>query len=119
MLAVSSIQFKTPALGRRAIVVTLNNGHNYRIFKVRDVIKTRPAYNDDEKGLLALVYAAAWGFLNGDEPGTLDGEALVACSELAGRFDWDGAGYAAEYDADLEAEQINEMTYRIAHYMNI
>lgn len=120
MLQIKSIKFKSPVVGRRAIVVALSNGHSYKIKRAGELIKTYPAYQDEEREVLDTVYAAGWMFLNGENEGAdMDMESLGACCKLAKMFDWDGAGYASEYDDDLEAEQVQEVTYRICHHLDI
>ena len=121
-LKVKSIQFtKKNVTDERLIKVVLNNGMRFEISKIGSNIQYRfltlRRATKTEIDVACMVYKACWNYLNGDEPQSMDYEAVYYAKILAKeRFDWKAAGYPESHE---KGEQELFLSCKIALYEDV
>ena len=124
---VKSIQFKENSEWRKYLHVVLTNAMTLEIYNSsKSIVGFRFKLDSDgyvvqptksEMDVAKLVYRSCWNWLNGDEPESMDYEAVFNADELAReRFDWTGAGYPESHE---EGERETFLCSKIAEYEDI
>ncbi len=93
------IKFKKNIFGRRSVVLETTAGERYKIKTEGEYAVILPPCSEGESVNFRSVYKAAWGYLNGDRPGTpLDRTAKIACGRLVKLMEWpEGTPEDVEY----------------------